>query len=79
MENEARDEPASAGPEDDELAAAMAALARLEEALDRIGRTAHPVPSAAQADPQLTAHIAHRLDALIVQVRNALADRAAPE
>ncbi len=49
------------------------ALSRLEAALDRIERNAKPAPSA-EAPATDAAMIAARLDTLIAQLRNALAE-----
>ncbi|MDA8253304.1 MAG: hypothetical protein M0Z28_29615 [Rhodospirillales bacterium] len=50
------------------------AAARLEQALERIARLAHP-PQPAVPEPE-TARIAARLDGLIAELRAALADTA---
>ena len=61
----------------DENVDAVDALARLEAALDRIAEGSRPGPIAQVAEPA-GAEMAERLDALIAQLRGALATETPP-
>ncbi len=65
------------GPEPREAVGEAAdAMARLEQALDRIETSAQPLGARARDDAPPLAEIADRLDALIAQLRTALAERS---
>ena len=74
MSSEAQD-----GPEPQDAAGEAAedadAISRLEQALERIDRQAQTLRADGPADSTPLAEIAGRLDALIAQLRTALAER----
>ena len=75
VSSEAQDSPESRDAAGEAAGEAADALLRLEQAMDRIEGSAHHLgsPDAAGAPP--LAEIADRLDALIAQLRTALAER----